>query len=177
MACMSLLPARSVDKRLIRAAARYDSPEEMSEFVNRQLSPAECKARVDELLTSKSEFDEVQERRLLLIQMAEHLDWLKDMRHNEKAWPQISRMMKVISDQIERTNINLADINMKLAQKYAEIFVTAYTIGFEKALKAIAETTGHDDILEVEVMEEVARIGIEASQEYLHKVTVRDDAE
>ena len=174
---MALLPARSIDKRLIRAAARYDSPEEMSDFVNRQLTPAQCMNRVNELLTSKSELDEVKERRLLLIQMAENLDWLKGQRHNEKSWPAINRALKLLSDQIERTNINVGDINTKLSAKYAEYFVTAFTIGIEKAIASAAEQAGASDMLEIEVLEESAKVGVEASQEYLHKVTVREDAE
>ena len=155
----------------------YYTPEEMSEFVNRQLTPAQCKVRVDELLTSKSDLDEVQERRLLLIQMAEHLDWLKQQRNNPKSWGAINRAYKLLSDQIERANINIADVNTRLAAKYAEYFVTAYTIGFEKALKMAAEQTGVEEMLEAEVVEEISRAGIEASQEYLTRVTVREDAE
>lgn len=174
---MAIISQRSQDKRILDAAARYASAEEMSEAVMRQLTPAQCKVRLNELLTAKTQLDEVQERRLLLIQMAEHLDWLKRMRDNEKAWPQISRMMKVLSDQIERTNISVGDINTRLSAKYAEYFVTGFTIGMEKMLKAVVERTGHEEILEVELVEEVAQIGVEASQEYLTKVTVREDAE
>ncbi len=104
----------------------------MSEAVLGRLTPAQCAERVNHLITSKTTLDEVQERRLLLIQMAEHLDWMKEQRSNPKSWGALNRAYKLLSDQIERTNINVGDINTKLASRYAEYFVNGFTIGFEK---------------------------------------------
>lgn len=174
---MTLIPQRSIDKRLLSAQAQYFSPEEMSEHVNRQLTPAQCKVRVNEILTSKSELDEVQERRLLLIQMAENLEWLRGKRDDPKSWGAINRAFKLLSDQIERSNINVADINTKLSSKYAEYFVNAFSIGLERALRSIMKETGNDDIIDAEIVDDASRLGIEASQEYINRVTVRADAE
>ena len=125
------------------------------------------------LLSSKTPLDEVQERRLLLINMAETLDWFKTMKHNDKAWPQISRMLKIMSDQIERTTISIEDVNTKLSSQHAEFFVNALTIGLDRAVKALAEST-HGEIIEAEIVEDATREAVESAQEYMKQVTARE---
>lgn len=136
---MSLLPQSSIDRRLMRAAAKYASPEEMSEAVMGQLTPAQCLVRRDEILASKTTMDEVQERRMLLINMAEHLDWMKEKRDNPKAWNAIARTFKLVSDQIERSNVNVDDVSTKLAEEHARMFVEGISVGFAMLLKAMSE--------------------------------------
>lgn len=176
MSSSSIIPPAALDRRLIDAQRQYMSPEEMSRHVNGQLSPAECLVRVREILTSKSQLDEVMERRLLLIDMAEHLAWLKNQRDDKDSWTHISRVYKLLSDQIERANLNVADVSTKLASMYAEYFVTGYTMALERVVKSISEQTGNTEIIEAEVVEEASRQGIAVAQGYLEKVTVREDA-
>lgn len=169
--CMSILPQSSLDRRLMRAAAKYASPEEMSTAVLGQLTPAQCIVRRDEILASKTTMDEIQERRILLISIAEHLDWLKDQRDNSKAWPAIARTQKLLSDQIERTTINVNDVSTKLAEAHAATYVEAYMLGFHALLRALTE---RDMInVEPEVMQELATLGIEESSRYLEGQTQR----
>lgn len=168
---VSILPPSSIDRRLIRGAAKYLTPQELSESVLGQLSPAQAQDRVLELLESKTILDEVKERRLLLIQMAEHLDWMKDQRENPKSWTAISRMYKVLSDQIERSNINVADITGKLGQEHAMYFVEALSLGFDKIVRAIAER--NEIVIPEEDILELTQVGSEASKEYLDRVTVK----
>lgn len=169
----SILPASSIDRRLIKAAAAYKTPEEMSEMVLGKLTPAQCLERVNELLDSKTILDEVKERRLLLVQMAEWVDWLKSKRDDNASWAAINRAMKLLSDQIERANINITDVSTKLATEHARYFADAISIGFEKVIRAIAE---RDDIIieEDEVME-LMQIGTGASAEYLDRVTSKGE--
>lgn len=136
---MSLLPQTSLDRRLLRSAAKYETPEQMSERVLGQLTPAQCIDRVKTLLSSRTILDEVEERRLLLISMAEHLDWMRDQRENPKSWNAIARSYKLLSDQIERTNINVNDISTKLAEDHARMFVEGISVGFNMLLKTLAE--------------------------------------
>ena len=135
---MSLLPQTSLDRRLLRSAAKYETPEQMSERVLGQLTPAQCIDRVKTLLASRTILDEVEERRMLLISMAEHLDWLRDQRENPKSWNAIGRAYKLLSDQIERANINVNDISTKLAEDHAAIFVSGISLGIEAALREVA---------------------------------------
>lgn len=161
-----------MDRRLLRAAAKFASANELSEAVLGKLTPAQAQVRVDELLDSKGIYDEIKQRKLLLIQMAEHLDWIKENRDNPKTWANISRMFKVVSDQIERTNINIEDVSTKLAEDHARMFVEAITLGFDKILKVMADEQG--EILEAEVIQELSEVGVNAAAEYIEKVTVSD---
>lgn len=170
---MSLLPQSSVDKRLLKAAREYKSPNEMSESVLRQLTPAQCALRVQELLDSKTTLDEVQERRLLLIGMAEHLEWLRGHRDNPQSWNAIARSYKLLSDQIERTNVNVNDVSTKLAEAHAQTYVEAYMLGFNALLTALTEKDMIDAEIEPEMMQELAKVGVSESSRYLETQTQR----
>lgn len=140
-----------------------------------QLTPAQAEERLHQILANITILDEIEQRRILLVQMSEHLTWLKDHRNDPKSWGAINRTFKLVSDQIERTNINVEDISTKLATDHARYFIDGFLIGFEKALKKMQES--HDEIVidEEEVLE-LTQIGVAASQEYLEKVTVRSGA-
>lgn len=168
---MSLLPQTSLDRRLLRSAAKYETPEQMSERVLGQLTPAQCIDRVKTLLASRTILDEVEERRILLISMAEHLDWLRDQRENPKSWNAIGRSYKLLSDQIERTNINVNDVSTRLASSHAEYFVNGFMIGFERALRVIAEAS--DSAIDAEIVDAAIKDGIMASKEYVDSVTTK----
>lgn len=167
----TILPSSSMDRRLLRAAAKYATPNELSEAVLGKLSPAQAAERVKELLDSKTILDEVQERRLALFTMAEHLDWLKSQRDNPKAWGPTARMFKIVSDQIERANINLTDVSTKLATDHAQYFIDGFVLGFEKVLRALQERD-EIEIPEEEIIE-LMEVGAHASREYVERVTAR----
>lgn len=168
---MALLPQSSVDRRLLQAAREYKSPNEMSEMVLKQLTPAQCALRVQELLDSKTVLDEVQERRLLLISIAEHVEWLRERRSDKDTWNSINRAYKLLSDQIERTNVNVNDISTKLAEEHARIFVESVSIGMSAILKALSER----DIIDVDPEEqnELLELATAKSSEYLSTETQR----
>lgn len=168
-----ILPASSVDRRLIKAAAAFDkSPEQLSEAVMGQLTPAQAEERLHAILRNITILDEVEQRRILLVQMTEHLEWMREQRKDSKSWGAINRTFKLVSDQIERTNINVDDINTKLGVDHARMFVDGFLLGFERALKTLQEN--HDEIvIEEEEVLALTEVGIKTSQEYLEKVTVR----
>lgn len=169
IACMAILPKSSIDRRLLKLASKYASPNEMSEAVLGQLTPAQCGDRVREILDSKTMLDEVQERRLLLIQMAEHLDFLKERREDDSSWSNISRMFKILSDQIERTNVSMDDVSSRLAVDHAAFFVQGYVKALDRALILLAErgiVVNDEDIIEV------SESGVREGQRYLESVTV-----
>lgn len=169
---VSILPSSSIDRRLIRAAAKYATPEEMSEAVMGKLTPAQCVDRVKTILESKTVFDEVQERRLLLVKMSEHLDWMHSQRENEKSWGAIARMYKVVSDQIERANINLTDVSTKLAADHAQYMVEGFMVGLERILKELREE--REIVVDDEDVIELMQVGVNASQEYIERVTMKE---
>lgn len=166
---MSLIPESSVDRRLLRSAAKYETPEQMSERVLGQLTPAQCIDRVKTLLSSRTVLDEVEERRLLLISMAEHLAWLKEKRNDPQSWNAIARSFKLLSDQIERTNINVNDVSTKLAEAHAQMYVEAYMLGFNALLTALTERNMIE--VEAEEVQELAGVGISAASRYLEGQT------
>lgn len=167
----SILPASSVDRRLISQAAKYATPQEMSDAVLGKLTPAQCLERVNTLLESKMVLDEVKERRLVLIQIAEWLDWLKGQRDNDKSWASINRAIKLLSDQVERSNINIADVSTKLAVDHARYFADGFMLGFEKVLRVLEERD--EIVIEEDDIQDLVEIGIGASSEYLERVTIR----
>lgn len=170
MSEISILPASAIDRRLIRAAAKYSSPQELSEAVLGQLTPAQAQDRVLEILESKTILDEIQERRLLLVKMAEYLDYLEGQKGNEKAWSSIARMFKVVSDQIERSNVSLTDVSTKLAADQARMFVDGFVMGFDVVLKRLRKE--HELEIDEDDVIELMQVGASASQEYIDKVTV-----
>lgn len=168
----SILPASSMDRRLLRAAAKYATPQELSEAVLGKLSPAQAQERVLQILDSKTALDEVQERRLLLVQMAEHLDWMREQRHNPKAWTSISQMFKIVSDQIERANVNLTDVSSKLGADHAQYFIDGYMVGFERMLRVLKDEHSLD--VPEEIVLEVMESGIMESKDYVDRVTLKE---
>lgn len=170
----SILPASSIDRRLIRAAAKYATPRELSEAVLGQLTPEQAQARVLEILDSKTILDEIQERRILLVQMAEHLAWMREQKYNEKSWTAISQMFKIVSDQVERSNISLTDVSTKLAADQARMFVDGYVMGFEAVLKNLK---ARDIEIEDEAVLELVQVGADASAAYVDTVTQKLEIE
>lgn len=168
----SILPASAIDRRLLRSASKYETPQQMSEAVMGKLSPAQCVDRVHELLEQKTMLDEVKERRMLLYQMTEHLDWMKSQRGNEKAWSSIVAMFKVVSDQIERSNINLTDVSSKLGSDHARYFIDGYMVGFERMIRILAERQNIEipEEIVLEVLDETVR----ESKEYIDRVTLKE---
>ena len=170
----SILPASSIDRRLIRAAAKYATPRELSEAVLGQLTPEQAQARVLEILDSKTILDEIQERRILLVQMAEHLSWMREQKYNEKSWTAISQMFKIVSDQVERSNISLTDVSTKLAADQARMFVDGYVMGFEAVLKNLK---ARDIEIEDDAVLELVQVGADASAAYVDTVTQKLEIE
>lgn len=169
---MSILPESALDRRILRAAAKYATPDEMSEAVLGQLTPAQCAERLKELLSSKTVLDEVQERRLLLVQMSEHLDWIKNRRNDDKSWSAISRMFKLVSDQIERTNVEIEDISTRLSEAHAQYFIDGIMVGMQKVFDFMRERDMI--VVDAEDQVEMIEVGVHASSEYLQKVTAKN---
>lgn len=167
MTSNSILPASAVDRRLMRGAAQYLSPQELSDSILGQLTPAQCIDRVNHLLESKTSFDEVKERRLMLIRMSDHLDWLEKQRDNPKAWGAIAKQYKLVSDQIERSNITLTDVSSKLGTDQAAFFVQGFVLGFEAILDKLADRVAIEEEEVIELME----VGAKASEAYVDSVT------
>lgn len=149
------------------------SPQELSDSILGQMTPAQCIDRVNHLLESKTSFDEVKERRLMLIRMSDHLDWLEKQRDNDKSWGAIAKQFKLVSDQIERSNITLTDVSSKLGSDQAAFFVQGFIQGFEAILKKL------DDRLEIDEEEiiELMQVGTKASEEYVDSVTQKLEIE
>lgn len=162
---MSILPKASEDRRLIKAANQYMTPEQMSEAVLGQLTPAQCIERLQYLTTHRVTLDEVQERRLLVFAIAEHLEWMKAKREDPKTWAHINRAYKLLSDQVERTNVNIADVSTKLAEAHAQTYVEAYMLGFNALLKTLVERDML--VIEPEDAQELVTLSIAESSRYL----------
>ena len=172
MMSTGILPAKSIDRRLLRAASKFNATaQDLSEAVNGQLTPAQALDRAHTLLDEVTIFDEVKERRLLLIQMAEHLAWMQEQRENPKSWASIPRIMKLVSDQIERANINIEDVSTKLAAEQARMFVEGFVRGFDFSLRDFAER--HEIVIDEEEVLELTQSGAVRAEEYLDKVTAK----
>lgn len=168
----SILPASSIDRRLLRSAAKYETPQQMSEAVLGKLSPAQCLERVNQLLEQKTTLDEVKERRILLVRMAEHLDWMEQQRDNEKSWGAIAKMYDLVSRQIEKSNVNLTDVSSKLGADHAQMFIDGFMVGFERMLRILRDERGID--LDEEIILEVMDSGMRESKDYVDRVTLKE---
>ena len=172
MTSNSILPASAVDRRLIRAGARYATPQELSEATLGMLTPAQAVDRLNEILESKTVLDEIKERRILLVRMSEHLDYLmKGHQGDEKAWGAIAKQFKLVSDQIERSNLTLTDVSSKLGNEQAAFFVQGFVVGFDATLKKLDERLSIDEEEVIELMQ----VGTKASEEYVESVTHKEE--
>lgn len=167
----SILPASSIDRRLLKAAAKRATAEEMSEAVLGALTPAQCLERVNQLLDSRDYLDEHRERRLMLYEVAEWVAWIKEHRDEPKAWAQVNRSLKLMSDVLERSLVNVEEVSTKLATEHARMFIEGYVQGFNRVLDEMRERS-EIDIEEAEVVE-LMEIGAEAAHGYLDRVTAK----
>lgn len=175
---MGSISKSAIDRRLLKAAARFASPEELSEAVNGQLTPAQAIERVKSLLASQDVYSEVEQRRLLLIQMTDFMEHMKvqaQENNDDKAWSALNRTFKLVSDQIERTNINIDDVTTKLGRAHAQYFVEGYMQGFMEVIDAL-RSRGMIEI-DGEEIKELSRIGVERGMNYIEHVTVTEDDE
>ena len=167
---MSILPAKAIDRRLVRAAIGYNAtPQDLSEAVLGQLSPAEAEDRLHRLLNEVTILDEVEQRRLLLIDMSDHLAWMKTKREDPKMITALNQAYALVSKQLDKTNVNVADISTKLATDHAQYMVEAFMSGFAQILRTI-EARG-DIVVEEDDVKELIAIGMKSSQEQIAKVT------
>lgn len=167
---MSILPPKALDRRLVRAAVGFNvTPQDLSEAVLGQLSPAEAEDRLHRLLNEVTILDEVEQRRLLLIDMADHLAWMKTKRDDPKMITALNQAFTMVSKQLDKANVNVADISTKLATDHAQYMVDAFMSGFSQILRVI-ESRG-DIIIEEGDVKELIQIGIKSSQEQIAKVT------
>ena len=173
---MGIIPAKAIDRRLLTAATRIGhTPRDLSEAVAGQLSPPEAQARVFEILDSVTQYDEVQERRLFLLKAAKWLDDMIDGHGDDpRVFNSINRAMKLVSDQIERTNIDVDDVNTRLASAHAEMFVRGILVGVNKALESVQER--ESVAVEVEILEDIVKESVEAASAYIETVTERASA-
>lgn len=167
----------AVDRRLLKAAAKFASPEELSEAVNGQLSPAQAIDRVKVLLSSSDVYSEVEQRRLLLLQMADFVAYLKEQAHsdNPQAWAALNRGFKLLSDQLERSNINIDDISTKLGKAHARFYMEGFMQGFTEIINVLNEKNIIE--LDAEEMKQLAHTGVERGMDYIESVTVSEDDE
>lgn len=159
----------------MKAARTLDkTPRELSEATLGQLSPEEALDRLHWLLDNVTILDEIQERRLIAIDMAEHLAWLKENRENPKMVASIPRMYTILSNQLDKTRINIDDVSTKLAEAHATYYTEGFLLGFNKVLEMLRER----DIIEGELDDseilELVQSGIGESSEYLKKVTSKE---
>ena len=174
MTSNSILPASAVDRRLIRAGAKYATPQELSEATLGMLSPAQAVDRLNEILESKTILDEIKERRILLVRMSEHLDFLmEEHKGNEKAWGAIAKQFKLVSDQIERSNLTLEDVSSKLGNEQAAYFVQGFVVGFDAILKALGDRM----VIEEEEVIELMQVGTKTAEEFVDSVTQKLEIE
>lgn len=167
---MSILPPKAIDRRLVRAAVGFNAtPQDLSEAVLGQLSPAEAEDRLHRLLNEVTLLDEVEERRLLLIDMADHLAWMKTKRDDPKMITALNQAFTMVSKQLDKTQINVSDISTKLAVDHAQYMVDAFLAGFNRILRVI-ESRG-DIIIEESEIQELIEVGMKSSQEQIAKVT------
>lgn len=175
---MGIIARSAIDRRLLKAAAKFASPEQLSEAVNGQLTPAQAIDRVKVLLASQDVYSEVEQRRLLLLQMAEFMDYMQEQAqdaNNPQAWAALNRTFKLVSDQIERTNINIDDVSTKLGRAHAQYYVEGYVTGFNAILDALREREML--VLDGEEVKELSKIGLEHGITYIERVTVEEDEE
>lgn len=121
----SILPASSLDRRLISSAAKHHTPEQMSEAVLGKLTPAQCVDRVKVILSSRDVWTEIESRQLLMSQMQDHLTWLQENRENEKVLSSIPRMYKLVSESLDKSRINLDEVTNRINDTQARLLVSA----------------------------------------------------
>jgi hypothetical protein len=169
----ALLPKSAIDRRLLDAAQKIGhSAEDLSEAVNAMLTPAQALARVKEMLGGIAAYDENEQRKLLLIRMSQWVDDLMEAHGtSSRTIGGINRALKLVSDQLERSSMNVNEVSTKLSQAHANYFVTGFMKGFELAMKRAQEASG--EILDAEVIDDIMQESVKAAHHYVETVTAK----
>lgn len=167
---MAIIPAKAIDRRLIDAASSLTAtPQDLSDAVLGQLTPAQAQARVYAILEEIGVYDEVQERRLLLIKMSKWVDEMMKKKDDIKAWAQINKGLDMVSKQLEKSNINIADVSTHLAKEHARYLIDSLVLGFTAMLDA--QKNEDEIVIDDDRVIELTQVGAAAATEYIETVT------
>ncbi len=161
-----LEPSRLM-KRLLEGAVRKLSPEELSASVNGQLSPEECVVRLKEFLRSTDYLDYVETRSLLLVEVGNFLESLREDAIDfgkDRSRDQFLRTLQLMLEQTQKQMPELDDMISKIGKAHAEMFVQAAMAGVAAYRAGLEAKFREKEIHTVLSDEEWAEVGLVAQE-------------
>lgn len=177
-----------LDKKLLELAAQRKTPEEMVEDIGvGGLTPARAAQRVREILTSQDFLSELEQKRLILLDMVELRDQLweringgdevitkhgelvsvsADAKHYANAIRLLTEWRKLIESMHKDVNASTVGIR----EAHAEIMMQAFSVMFDRFLhKLDVAGVSVPRLKAMEIMEEIMPLGFAALRERVEK--------
>lgn len=149
-----------VDQRLLVAAvSEKRSAKELSAAVNGFLTPEEALLRLKQLLSDTNPLDDVEERKLLVLDARRVMGILNDSVEagNTQAIETYRKYLTTVADRLDKAMVNVDAISTKLTTAYAQVMADSVLAAFEAMPKALEERGIVLDMEEVHgVFQEIA---------------------
>lgn len=165
-----LIPASSVDRRLLDGGSLFESPNELSARVNGQLTPAQAIKRLNDLLDSRDSYTDARQMKLLLYRAAKYMESLESDAINigdPKARTTYLGTLRMMFDIIRESTKNVDTISTKLSDAHASFFAQAIMGAFQivnEQLLARGITLTPEEALEI--TEAAAEEGVKVIEKY-----------
>lgn len=153
-----------VDQRLLVAAvSEKRSAKELSAAVNGFLTPEEALLRLKQLLSDTNPLDDVEERKLLVLDARRVMGILNDSVEagNTQAIETYRKYLTTVADRLDKAMVNVDAISTKLTSAYAQVMADAIVAAFNKIPEALDQRGVVLDMIELEgVFQEVLPLAV-----------------
>lgn len=158
------------DKKIVRLFADRKSADEVSAELGGILSPAQCYARVTEILESRDALDVINQKRLVL----EDAVWLSaTMRKQMEEAGHVLKddanayrnLLKDIMGMIEQLNDQDAAMLSRISEAHARIMAQAIRVGYQTAILKLQQTYEISEAEAYEVLEASMPVAFESLTE------------
>lgn len=125
----------NLDRDILRMAASRASYAEISRAINNELSPSEVAVRVDELLNARDQLTNAQQRLLLIDELHELKDKLREMVVDNSALDHAStllRTLQVIGDRLDKERVDVRTEMEQIRRAHASLMMGAINLFAQK---------------------------------------------
>lgn len=156
-----------IDKLLLQNAAQRKSMEEISVAIGGVLSPAECGARVQQILDSRDWLSVLDQKRLILEDAAMMVDKLRKQM-DQTEWvtkDDANTFRQALKDMLEMIdNVSSKDEAqmMRITEAHARVMAQAIRLGYERVLFDLQKTADIDEAQAYEMLEAAIPIVFES---------------
>lgn len=168
MVSNELEPQSSVDRRILRLASQFKSPQEISEELAGLVTPQEAYARTIALLGERDVWSEEQKQQLLMQRVLSIVDHMQERIElgDDKAANTAIRGIKVVVDQLNEYAKRQSEYKLRVSEFHARVLVSMVEAGLVKITETLKVINPEFDELSVD------DVVLEVMPEVLKEITV-----